>query len=438
MDLLHDNIKKLYGHYLAAAIGSAMITSVYSMADSAIIGQYQGPDGTAALAVVSPLWNIMYSLGLLMGIGGSVLLSSARGSGEGEKESNRYFTLALEGTLILSVLVMVIMFVWKEPILRAFGADGTMLELAKTYLFSVNFAVPAFLLSQMLAAFLRNDGAPRLAAVAVLCGGVLNVVGDLLLVFVLDMGISGAGLATAVGSVLSVLVMLTHFRNPACTLRLVPPKRRKQSLSRIVRIGFPSFVTDVAMGILTICFNRQIIRTLGTNELAVYGVIISVSTFVQCCAYSVGQAAQPIISTNYGAGDTLRVKQTLRLSLGTVAAFALLWTAISELTPLTYVRFFMSPTQDVLKIAPAIIRTYALSFLLLPLNVFSTYYFQAILRTKTAFWISIARGILLSGALVFLLPAVWGADAIWLAMPITETVVAIFTIGTMLKARRSI
>lgn len=437
MDLLHENIKKLYGNYLAAAIGSAMITSVYSMADSAIIGQYQGPDGTAALAAVSPLWNIMYSLGLLMGIGGSVLLSSARGSGEGENASNRYFTLALEGALVLSVLVMAILFVWKEPILRAFGAEGALLELAKTYLSPVNFAVPAFLLSQMLAAFLRNDGAPKLAAVAVLCGGVFNVIGDLLLVFVLDMGIAGAGLATAVGSVLSVLVMLTHFKNPVCTLRLVPPKNRKQSLSRIVRIGFPSFITDVAMGILTICFNRQIMRYLGTNELAVYGVIISVSTFVQCCAYSVGQAAQPIISTNYGAGNGARVKQTLGLSLGTVAAFALLWTSLSELTPLTYVRFFMSPTPAVLEIAPTIIRVYALSFLLLPLNVFSTYYFQAILRTKTAFWISIARGILLSGVLIFLLPAVWGADAIWLAMPMTETAVAIFTIGAMRKARKS-
>ena len=415
-----------------------MITSVYSMADSAIIGQYQGPDGTAALAAVSPLWNIMYSLGLLMGIGGSVLLSSARGSGEGKKESNRYFTLALEGTLALSILVMAIMFVWKEPILRAFGAEGTLLELAKAYLFPVNFAVPAFLLSQMLAAFLRNDGAPRLAAVAVLCGGVLNVVGDLLLVFVFDMGIAGAGLATAVGSVLSVLVMLTHFRNPACTLCLVHPTKRRKSLLKIVQIGFPSFVTDVAMGILTICFNRQIIRSLGTNELAVYGVIISVSTFVQCCAYSVGQAAQPIISTNYGAGKGARVKQTLRLSLGTVAAFALLWTAVSELTPLAYIRFFMSPTPAVLEIAPAIIRTYALSFLLLPLNVFSTYYFQAILRTKTAFWISIARGVLLSGALIFLLPAVGGADAIWLAMPVTETAVAIFTIATMIKTKNLI
>ena len=130
------------------------------------------------------------------------------------------------------------------------------------------------------------------------------------------------------------------------------------------------------MGILTVLFNRQIMKYLGADALAIYGPIIQVSTFVQCCAYSVGQAAQPIISTNFGAGRGDRIRETLRLALWTTAFFDVFWTVLSM------IRIFMAPTPEILAMAPAIVRTYALSFLLLPFNIFSTYYFQATQRDE--------------------------------------------------------
>ena len=109
MDLLRGNIKQTYFRYLGAAFGSAMLAAVYSLVDMAMVGQYQGPDGTAALAVVSPIWNIIYSLGLLMGIGGSVLFSTLRGeSEENRKKSNQYFTAALIGVGILAAITWMI------------------------------------------------------------------------------------------------------------------------------------------------------------------------------------------------------------------------------------------------------------------------------------------------------------------------------------------
>ena len=190
---------------------------------------------------------------------------------------------------------------------------------------------------------------------------------------------------------------------------------------------------DVAMGILTILFNRQIMIYLGTNALAVYGVIVNISTFVQCCAYSVGQASQPIISTNYGAGLGDRIRETLKYALGTVAFFSILWTALGMLIPNAFIRLFMAPTEEVLAIAPTIIRCYGISFLLLPLNVFSTYYFQALMKPKIAFIASVARGLVISGILIYLLPAVLGGNAIWFAMPVTELAVAVFVISEMVK-----
>ncbi len=434
MDFLNGRIKTIYFKYLSAAFGSALITSIYSIVDMAMVGQYHGPEGSAALAVVAPVWNIIYSLGLLMGIGGSVLFSTVRGRADGSiGESNEYFTASVIGSVILAGAIWLIIIFFDRNLMVIFGAQGNTLTLAREYVLPVKAAIPFFLFNQMLAAYLRNDKNPALATGAVLAGGIFNIFGDYFFVFTCDMGAFGAGLATAIGSALSFLVMLSHFFTKKNTLRLVRPEGLVRKLKEITATGFSTFFIDVAMGILTILFNRQIMVYLGTNALSVYGVIVNISTFVQCCAYSVGQASQPIISTNFGAGRGDRIRETLKYTLGTVAVFSIFWTVVTMALPNVFIRIFMSPTPEVLEIAPGIMRCYGISFLLLPLNVFSTYYFQALMKPKTAFIASVARGLVISGVLIYLLPAVFSGNAIWFAMPVTELAVAVYVTRQMIK-----
>ena len=433
MNFIKDNIKPLYFKYLAAAFGSALITSIYSIVDMAMVGQYQGPDGTAALAVVAPIWNIIFSLGLLMGIGGSVIYSTMKGCAVKQTNNeNEYFTSAVIGAGLLAAISWLVIGVFDKELLRFFGANGALLSLAETYLIPVKFVIPCFLFTQMLAAFLRNDNNPTLATAGVLAGGIFNIVGDYVFVFVFDMGIFGAGLATAIGSVISVIIMLFHFCDKKCTLALVKPTNIIDKLKKISITGFATFFIDVAMGILTILFNRQIMKYLGTNALSVYGVIVNISTFVQCCAYSVGQAAQPILSSNYGAKLGNRIKETLRYALDTVTFFALFWTILVLLFPDKFISIFMTPTDQIMEIAPAIIRCYGVSFLLLPFNIFSTYYFQALLRPQVSFVVSVARGFVVSGFLIMTLPLLQ-ANYIWFTMPITEVLVAVYAVYWMVR-----
>ena len=114
------------------------------------------------------------------------------------------------------------------------------------------------------------------------------------------------------------------------------------------------------MGILTTLFNRQIMKYAGTNELAVYGVIVNISTIVQCCAYSVGQASQPIFSINFGARQWERIRQTLRYALLSAAFFGLAWTALILYFPNGFIRIFMNPTAEVLAVGPSILRAYGI------------------------------------------------------------------------------
>ncbi len=434
-NLLEEKVKPLYLRYLSAAFGSALISSIYGVVDMAMVGQYQGPDGTAALAVVAPVWNVIYSLGLLTGIGGSVIFSLKKGMNrDGRKgNGNQYFTSSLILSVFLAVLSTAAVFLFEDQILTFFGADESLLYLAGNYLRPIKYVFPVFLFNQMLASFLRNDNNPSLAAAAVLAGGIFNVFGDWFFVFPCDMGMYGAGLATAAGSVISLIIMLTHFFNKKCTLRLERPSRTLHQASRIVVTGFSTFFIDVAMGILTILFNRQIMRYLGPSALAVYGPVINVSTFVQCSAYSVGQASQPIISTAYGAGRSDRIKETLKYSLITAFIFAAFWTTLSESVPNLYIRIFMNPNDEILTIAPAIIRTYALSFVLLPFNIYSTYYFQAIMKSRVSMTVSVMRGLVISGVLILTLPLLLPASSIWLSMPLTELITAVYVAAEMKK-----
>ena len=432
MDLLNGNIKNTYFKYLGAAFGSALISSIYGIVDMAMVGQYQGPNGTAALAVVAPVWNIIYSLGLLTGIGGSVLYSMEKGKGE-SRRGNEFFSASLIGTILFAALCWFAIIFFDKQMLLLFGAEETLLPLARQYLFPVKFAVPLFLFNQMLAAFLRNDGNPGLATAAVLAGGIFNIFGDYFFVFTLDMGIMGAGLATAVGAAITFCVMISHFFSKKNTLKFVMPDHAAFQLKRIIVTGFSTFFIDVAMGILTMLFNRQIVRYSGTDALSVYGVIVNISTIVQCCAYSVGQAAQPIISINFGAGKWDRIKDTLKYALYSVAFFSIAWTGLTAAFPNGFIRIFMAPTEAIYTIAPFIMRSYGISFLLLPLNIFSTYYFQSLMKPGASFIVSVTRGMVVSGILIYALPAFINSDAIWFAMPVTEAVVAVYVVGRIWK-----
>lgn len=176
MDFIHGKIRPIYFKYLAAAFGSALVTSIYSIVDMAMVGQYQGPDGTAALAIVAPIWNIIYSLGLLMGIGGAVIFSTIKGQGsQKDDEAGEVFTVSVIGSILLALLSWFVIVVFDQPLLTFFGAEKNLLPLGLSYLKPIQFVVPCFLFNQMLAAYLRNDNDPALATAGVLSGGIFNI-----------------------------------------------------------------------------------------------------------------------------------------------------------------------------------------------------------------------------------------------------------------------
>lgn len=422
MDLGRDNINKIFMKYLAATFGGALISNIYTIVDCIVAGQYEGPVASAALATIAPLWNILFSVGLLFGIGGGVLLSQSRGAGDSGK-GNRIFSASVICTVSVIIPVWLAVIFFDRQLLTFFGADREILPYALEYVQWLKLAAPLFTLGQVASVFIKNDGSPGITTAATVAGGVFNIAGDYYFVFTCDMGISGAGLATAIGQVIHIAILFSYFFTKKCGLRLVRPAGFKSMLKPIIATGFASFIVDIALGVVSTIFNNQIMFYLGADALAVYGVIVNVSTMVQCFGYGIGQAVQPIIAYNYGAKKPERIDETLKISAVFSFGLSALCFAFVMAFPKQITSFFMSATPSVLAAAPGIMRRYFPAFIFLIYNVVSTYYFQAILARGTSIFISVLRSVVLSSAMIYILPALFGGNALWIAMPVTEAAV---------------
>ena len=239
--------------------------------------------------------------------------------------------------------------------------------------------------------------------------------------------------ATFLGQVISVALLLVHFFRKKNTLRFVRPARVWEDLKGVCSVGFSPFIVDISLGVTIAIFNNQIIRLSDAEHLAIYGVISNCIVLFQCLFYGVGQAAQPIISINHGAHKGDRVRQLVRLSLGTAVVMGVLFCGVTELFPRAIIRMFMDATASVLVIGPSILRTYAISFLLMGVSIVAGYYFQSVMKNGRSLLISLLRGFFFSAALAFLLPALFGFSAIWWAMPVAELLTLIISVVLVKK-----
>ena len=185
--------------------------------------------------------------------------------------------------------------------------------------------------------------------------------------------------------------------------------------------------------------NNQIARHGGTTELAVFGVMSTLMSLFFALFAGVGQAVQPIVSTNYGAGKAERIKDIWKLSFATVLIMGVLFTTIGELFPIQVTNFFMNATPDVLTAAPRIFRLFFPMFLFLGVTVLADYYLQSVMEVKMSMVIGLSHSVMISGLMIISFPAMLGMDGVWLAMPVTELIVGLIGMGYIIgRANRKL
>lgn len=436
MNLLKDNVNKLFYKFLVPAVSSAVAVAIYSFVDTIVIGQDMGPNGTAACAVLLPVFTSASFISLLCGVGGSVLMSKSRGEGNTQK-GDAYFTASLLYVGIITAVVWIAGIIFQKPLYRLCGADDVLLPYVYEYGKWIFAAFPSFVLVSFLGAFIRTDGSPKFVMAVTLIGGVINIIGDIVLVFPLKMGMTGAALATVCGSVVQTVILIAYILLGKTSIHIAKPYEWLTATKKITVVGFGAGLSQVAMTVVSFIINNQIMNYSGAAALAVYGFLGTISALFMSVFSGIGQAAQPIVSANYGAGQHKRYNTTGKTGMITAAVFGTVSFVICALFPAQIVSVFIKSTPEVDLIAPYIIRVCALSFLPMAINTFVMAYLQSVSKANSATLISMLRGIILPVIFLYSLPLFMNGNGIWWAITVSEAVTAAVSVVLVIRAMKN-
>ena len=394
--------------------------SCYILADTFFVSKGLGTNGLTALNLAIPIYSFIHGSGLMIGIGGGTKYSILK-SQNNKEAANRTFTNAVILALGFAIIFFVTGFFFSENIIEMLGADETVFQMSKTYLQVILLFAPMFILNNILLCFVRNDGAPHLSMIAMLVGSLSNVVLDYIFIFPFKMEIFGAVLATGLAPVISMFVLSPFFIKKKNCFSLIKCKISIKLALTIFSSGFPSLITEVSSGIVIIVFNIIILRLQGNLGVAAYGVIANLSLVIMAVYTGVAQGIQPIISSNYGAGNRANVQAILRYAM----------TAVLVISGLVYLCVFFGASQIanifnsehnalLQSIAVTGLKYYFTACLFAGFNIILSVYFTSTEYVLPAHIISVLRGFVIIIPMAFLFSAIGGMIGIWCAFPATE------------------
>lgn len=418
-EFMEKPVKGLFFRYLIPSIMGTMVTSIYVLADTIMIGKGLGSVAMAALNIALPIYNIFFGLGLLFGVGGSVLMSIYRGRGEKEK-ADAYFTAAFLMNLAVWLILLIFCVLFMEDLAWILGGTEETMPYIMEYIPYIIWGMGAYFFSSFLQTFVRNDGAPNLAMNAVIAGGVTNIVLDYVFIFPMDMGMAGAAIATVIGSCLTVFMLAAHFFTKKNQLEWNFRGIKRSYLKEIIMNGTASFLIEIASGITIFVFNLQLLRYVGNTGVTVYGIICNTAIVVTCLSKGVNQAAQPILSVNYGAGLKKRTGEVQKLTMITSLIVCGVIVLIGVVIPDFFTYIFLNPDKNILSMSGDAVRIYFIGFLFMAVNMVYICYFQAIVKNSYALLLCLLRGCILVLVFVYVLPLFLGVYGIWLAFPAAE------------------
>lgn len=401
--------------YVTKSVLSTMALSAYILADTLFVANGVGNLGLTALNIALPLFNLINGLGLLLGMGGAILFSLKGGKGS-------YFSQLVATAALLGLCFTLAGIFWVTPLAKLLGASSASLPLTVEYLRFVLLLAPFFILNNLVLAFVRNDGNPQLAMIAMLSSSLFNIVFDYIFVFPLNMGMAGAALATVISPILSLLILSFHRKKPQRKLTLELALPQLATISRAVQLGMSSFLTEMSTGVSILIFNQVLLALKGDVAVAAYGVLANIVLVGLAMFTGVAQGIQPLISRAAAKKDQAAVQAYLRYGLKIALLLALLLYGVLLVFREPITGFFNRDQDPVLtQLAVTGIPLYFLSFFASSSNILLSIFFSAIGRAKQAFTIALLRGYLLIIPIILLASKLAGITGVWGSLPLTET-----------------
>lgn len=418
-------VKRKFFKFLLPSVSAMWVFSIYTMVDGIFVGKGVGHTALAAVNISMPFINIVFGISLLMSIGASTMVSMCMGKGD-LKRASSLFTMSSVTLCGIGVLITAISVGRLEGIAEFLGADILTMGYVKDYLGIIIPFCSFFMLAYYLEVLVKADGFPRYAILFVSIAAITNLVLDYVFIMEFRWGVRGAAWATGISQLVSCIGFMAHFIAGRSKLKLTRPVFDTDDIWAMVSTGFPEAVTEFSTGIMVYFFNFAILRHIGEDGVAAFGVMMYVNSLVVMSMIGINQAMQPLVSFFYGRRDSESVKEILRLSFKSVAAASMLFVLISQVFAGEIVGLFISKSDShIYELSKGAFRIFSASFMICGFNIMISGYFTATRQIKRALVISSVRGIVLVGIFVTLLPMAFGELGIWISLFISE----IFALG---------
>lgn len=399
--------------------------SCYILADTFFISKGLGANGLTALNLAIPVYSLIHGSGLMLGMGGATKYSILK-SQKNWRQTNKIFTntVYLAGILAIAFLLTGI---FLTRVLTAFlGADQEVFGMTATYLRVILLFAPAFLMNDILICFVRNDGDPKLAMLAMLGGSLSNVALDYLFIFPLKLGIFGAVFATGLAPLISIMILSVYFLKKRNQFHMIREKPHPETEKTVVKLGIPSLIGEVSSGVVILVFNSIILKLQGNTGVAAYGVIANLSLVVMAVYTGIAQGMQPLISKAWGRYEIRTCKRILSYAMITMAAVSIAVYAVIFFLADPIAGIFNSENNRLLQeIAVTGLKLYFTAAVFAGFNLIISVYFTSVELALPAQLISILRGVVLIVPMAFLLSGLFGMSGVWLAFPAAEFLTAV-------------
>jgi len=431
----NEKISKLLLKFSIPCILSLLISSLYNVVDQIFIGNSElGYLGNAATSIVFPITIISVAFAWAIGDGSAAFLSLC----QGRKDTKNAHIAIGNGLLInfiISIIFLVLGFIFMDNLLYLFGASDVTLPITKDYFKIILIFIPVYAMANGMNAIIRADGSPGLSMASTLIGAIINIILDSIFIFVFKWGIKGAAWATVIGQCLSLIVSIIYFtRTKTFKLSFNSFKINLGIFSNVIKLGISTFITQMSIVIISLVCNIMLAKygamsKYGTDiPIAVIGICMKVFTIVINIVVGIVLGAQPILGYNYGAKQYNRVKETFKLVMTSSIIVGFIAMMIFELCPSIIIKMFGTESDLYMEFATKTFRIFLFFVAFTCIIKISSIFFQAVGNPIKASIVSLTRDIICFVPLVIILPRYMGIEGALYAAPIADVIGLIVTV----------
>ncbi|MCR5271390.1 MAG: MATE family efflux transporter [Lachnospiraceae bacterium] len=437
--LAKEKVGKLILKFSIPCIMSLLVSALYNIVDQIFIGRGIGYLGNGATNVVFPITIISLAIALMLGDGSAAYLSLCQGKKD-IKSANKSVGNAITLLVSCGIIMAIVFAVFKNEILFAFGATENNFAYANEYFNYIVIGIPFFVLGNGLNSIIRADQSPKFAMITTLLGCIINVILDPIAIFVLNMGMKGAALATITGQIVTALCGILYIRK-AKTFKITLDglKLSLDIVKRFVPLGISSFLTQISIVVIMGVMNNVLVKYGAMSKygadipLTVVGIVMKVFQIVVSVCIGIAAGSQPIIGYNYGAGEKERVREIFFTILKAEAVVGAVSFILFEVFPLQITSIFGSEDGLYNEFAILSFRVFLSMIILTCIQKSVSVFLQALGKPVMAMTLSLMRDFLFSVPLAIVLPMFMGVEGALLSAPIADILTTFAVIVFSLK-----